>query len=578
VVAAISPADPGRQAAAVPLSIRLDEGAAPAIVSARPPRHELVLASLLTLVVAALLLGLGPAPGDAPAHLYRTFLVQHGSLIWDNLWYAGQYPLASYSLLYYVPAAVIGNLSLVIAGAVLSTLLFAGISYRFWGSAAIWPARLFGLFAAAPLFTGLYSYSLGFAALLGVLRALQSRRSLLGIVLAVVTLGLSPLAFVFLCLILLALALSNRHWTGRATVVALALAVIAAGQLLVMHLFPTPGRYPFYWEDLLAVLGVCAVGALLARHAKRGELITAFFVVWGLGSVIAFLVPTPIGDNWTRLREFVFPLMLLTASLARFRPRRLAIFALAGALGYNLVPYLMLIPYRLDSRPEHAAFWAPALAYVRSHGGPNYRVEVVPTAAHWESYWVPRSGVPLARGWYRQLDIGDNPVFYGKPLTPTAYRGWLRSQGIEFVLLPATRLDPVSAPAEATLLRTGRVGLEPVFRSNTGTVYQLPEATPLLTGPGLARLTALTHTTVAGRVGAAGSYLLRVHYNPHWALRGAGVCLRAAAGGMTELVASAPGGFELTQEPGLNSFLGSLIPDDSRSCSQRSQTPGIRSG
>ena len=169
------------------------------------PRRELALASLLTLAMAALLLGLEPAPGDAPAHLYRTFLVEHGSFVSDNFWYAGHYPLASYSLLYYLPAALVGNLPLVVAGTVVSTILFAAIAYRIWELAALWPVRLFGIFAAALLFTGLYSYSLGFAAVLGALRALQARRSLLGILLAVLTLGLSPLAFVFLCLVLFAL-------------------------------------------------------------------------------------------------------------------------------------------------------------------------------------------------------------------------------------------------------------------------------------------------------------------------------------------------------------------------------------
>src|SRR6202011_4380300 len=108
---------------------------------------------------------LGPSPADAPAHLYRTLLVQHGAVIWDNLWYAGQYPLASYSLLYYFPAALIGNLPLVILAAVGSTVLFALIGFHEWGVVARWPVRVFGVFAAAPLFTGLYSYTLGFTTL-----------------------------------------------------------------------------------------------------------------------------------------------------------------------------------------------------------------------------------------------------------------------------------------------------------------------------------------------------------------------------------------------------------------------------
>ena len=47
----------------------------------------------LTAVVGAVLLTFGPAPGDAAVHLYRTLLVQRGDLLWDNFWYAGQYPV-----------------------------------------------------------------------------------------------------------------------------------------------------------------------------------------------------------------------------------------------------------------------------------------------------------------------------------------------------------------------------------------------------------------------------------------------------------------------------------------------------
>src|ERR1700757_3080471 len=96
-------------------------------------RRELVLAGTATSLVAAPPGAVGPAPRAAAAHLYRTLLVQHGALIWDNLWYAGNYPLASYSLLYYLPAAVVGNLPLVFASAVASTVLFASIAFREWG-------------------------------------------------------------------------------------------------------------------------------------------------------------------------------------------------------------------------------------------------------------------------------------------------------------------------------------------------------------------------------------------------------------------------------------------------------------
>ena len=161
---------------------------------------------------AGLVLAFGPAPGDAPVHLYRTFLVRDGALVWDNFWYAGTYPLASYSLLYYLPAALVGNLPLVFAAAVASTMLFSSIALREWGRAALWPARVFGVLAAAPLFTGEYAYSLGFVAMLATLKLLAAAAVLARASCSPrSTVGFSPLAFVFLCLIVGSYAISRRR-------------------------------------------------------------------------------------------------------------------------------------------------------------------------------------------------------------------------------------------------------------------------------------------------------------------------------------------------------------------------------
>src|SRR5262249_39988615 len=208
------------------------------------------------------------------------------------------------------------------------------------------------------------------------------------------------------------------------------------------------------------------------------------------GSVAASLVSSAVGDNWPGLNEVVFPVMLLAAFLARFEPRRLAALALAGALAYNLVPYLMLIPYRLDNRPAAAGFWLPPLEFLRRHARPGFRVEGVPTPAHWEPYWLPRGGVALPRGVSRQLDAVHNPELYAQPLRAASYRRWLRQAAVDYVLLPSTRLDFVGAPQEARLLGSGRSGLAVVYRSRDWTIYRLPHPTPLLTGPGRPRVLA----------------------------------------------------------------------------------------
>jgi hypothetical protein len=499
-------------------------------------RRELLLGAALTAAFAALVHAVGPAPGDAPVHLYRTFLVRDGALVWDNFWYSGTYPLASYSLLYYLPAALVGNLPLVFVAAVGSTVLFSSLALREWGNAARWPSRVFGVLAAAPLFTGLYAYSLGFTAMLATLKLLQLRRTRLAAVGAALTVGFSPLAFAFLCLVVGSYAASRRVIARRHLWFGLGLALAAGIEVLALVLFPAgTGVYPFHWIDFVGVVAVSSVGVLVARHARGGGPLVAFFALWGLGSVVVYVVPSPLGDNWTRLSAFVFPVMLLTASLAGFRPRRLVVFALAAAFVYNVVPYALLVPSRLDNATEHARFWRPALGFLRAHDRPGYRVEVVPTAEHWEAYWVPRSGFPLARGWYRQLDTADNPALYEKHLNAAAYREWLRSAAVRYVLLSTTvPLDWDGGPQEERVLRSASSGLKVVFRSANWTIYELPHATPLLTGPAHPLVTSFGHTMIQGRVFAAGRYLLRAHYNPYLRLEGAG-CVAKGPDKMTIL-------------------------------------------
>jgi len=442
---------------------------------------------------------------------------------------------------------VVGNLPLVFASAVASTVLFASIAFREWGRAALWPSRVFGVLAAAPMFTGLYAYSLGFTAMLGTLKLLQLRRPRLAIVTAALTVGFSPLAFAFLCLIVGSYAISRRGISRRYIWFGVGLAAAAGIEVAALVLFPSgTGVYPFHWIDFVAVLGVTALGVLVARNARGGGPLVAFFALWGLGSVVVYLVPSPLGDNWTRLSAFVFPIMLLTASLAGFRPRRLVVLALAAAFAYNLVPYALLVPSRLDNNTQQASFWQPAIRFLRQHNQPGFRVEVVPTAEHWESDYIPKAGFPLARGWYRQIDEADNPVLYSKQLDATTYRAWLRSAAVRYVLLSTTApLDWEGGPREAHIVRSPRSGLKAVFRSRNWTIYELPHATPLLTGPAHPVVTSFGHTSIQGRAFAAGRYLLRNHYNPYLRLQGAG-CVAPGPDKMTYLELRRPGPFAVS--------------------------------
>jgi hypothetical protein len=84
-----------------------------------------------------------------------------------------------------------------------------------------------------------------------------------------------------------------------------------------------------------------------------------------------------------------------------------------------------------------------------------------------------------------------------------------------------------------------------VLRTPEWTIYELPEATPVLTGPGPSELSLLGHDRIEGLVATAGRYLLRVRYTPYLGVDQGDVCLEEAPGGMTELVARSPGTFVL---------------------------------
>jgi hypothetical protein len=94
-------------------------------------------------------------------------------------------------------------------------------------------------------------------------------------------------------------------------------------------------------------------------------------------------------------------------------------------------------------------------------------------------------------------------------------------------------------------LRSPRTGLNAVFRSRNWTIYELPHATPLLTGPANPVVTSFGHTAIRGRVFAAGRYLLRAHYSPYLRLQGSG-CVAPGPGKMTYLELTRPQRFALS--------------------------------
>jgi hypothetical protein len=400
---------------------------------------------------------------------------------------------------------------------VLAAALFASMTIREWGSLARWPCRAFAVIATGQLFTGAYPFDAGVALLLATLWALQRGRIVLALGCTALTFGFSPLAFVFLSLALAALFLRRRRLTKRVLAVAAVILVLTIVEVGLLSLFPISGLvYPFGSWRLLAGLAVAGSGAALALRAERARTLALFFLVWGTASIAAYAVPSAIGHNVLRASTFVFPLTLLAALLAGFRPRWLATSAVVGSLVATVGRYLSMIPVRAVGSLASVSFWRPMLTFLSAHPASGYRLEVVPTANHWEAYYFPRAGYALARGWYRQLDIADNPELYRPRLTPKAYRNWLRREAVRYVVLPRGALEAIDARREAGLLRSGKAGLREVWRGAEGSIYALADADPILSGPGRTMITTFTSSTIAGYASKAGAYLLRVHYTPYW--------------------------------------------------------------
>ena len=528
-------------------------------------RWEVAVAAAIGAAASTVVVGAIPMGGDAAAHLYRTVLVRGGSLVWDNLWFGGQYPLTSYSLLYYFVAGWVGNVPLAFAAIVVSAALFSMLVRREWGVAGRWPAWIFAVIAAGQLFTGSYDYVVGFAVLLGSLFAFQRRRPVLGVVLAGLTLAVSPLAFVFLGVVLVAVWLPT-HRVGRVEVlVAGSLLAFVGAELMVLSGFPVRGLYyPFGLWRLLAGAAVGSLGIALGWKGRQrgGATIASLFLVWLLVSVVSYLVPSPVGHNVTRLAGLALPLMLLAAVLARFRPRWLSVLALTAAVAASVGPYLMMIPQRTTSQGGQPSFWAPLIRYLDAHQSAGFRVEVVPTANHWETYYLPRAGLQLARGWYRQLDIADNPVLYAPRLTAREYRAWLRGVGVDYVVVTNLQPAAMGAAREARLVVTPGDGFRAVYRFRSGTVFELLHPTPILTGPRPARVTAVSHLEISGWAAAPGRYLLRVHFTPYWHLTGLPACVGAGPGGMTSLDLKRGGRFNLAMQPTLNAVGARVFDND----------------
>ena len=521
--------------------------------------REAWIAAGAALAFSAALLLLLPSGSDLAAHEYQLSLfAQHGLTLWDNFWYGGRYTFVTYSVLYYPLAALLGIKLLALAGIAVAAAAFTLVTAREWGRDAIWASRVFALVWAAFVVTAAFPFALGVAFGALALAAVQVRARRRFVALALLTLLASPLAFALLSIVAAGVFLARRRqWSDE---VALALPLVGFGlaEVVLWRLFPDPGRYPFPLAQFAAAATFCLLGVAATWRVERARPLMWIFVIYLLACSAAFVLPSAVGENIARLRFMALPLAVLALSLRGWRPRLPAIALVVLAASWNLTPLGWVVDRNVRDSAGTATYWADTAAFLHTRLTPNHRVEVVDTASHWASYYLARQRLPLARGWYRQDDFPQNALLYDD-LTARRYLDWLHRLAVLYVVLPDVELD-YSAQAEAKLLRSRTNPLWPVARLRHVTVFQVPDAQPLVSGPGRAEVVALTPKAIALRLSAPGRYRVAVRYSPYWrASRG---CVSRTRDGAIALSTSGAVRSTLTLDVGLQRMLATLTERD----------------
>jgi len=503
-----------------------------------------------------------PVGIDTAAHAYQTLRWLHsGFQFWDNYWYDGRYSFIDYSLLYYPLAGLIGEVPTVVASVAASGFLFARIVSERFGPSSVWPVRVFATTVAVVVWvSGEYPFALGLALGLAALWLRRARLPLAPLA-ALGALLASPLAFLLLLVEFAGVALGNLRRLPRIDlVIGLGLCLLVA--IVLQRAFPITGAFHYNFWALFQVLGMATIAWLASLGLDGVASIRGIFATMAIAAIAAYIVPSPLGGNATRLVDYLgAPLIWIL--LARQRRERGLSWATVTAVGAlvlagQLAPTVISAALTLTARSDNPAFWSGAIRFLRDHGNPNFRVEAVDTADHWDAYYLPAAGIPIVRGWFRQDDFPANMLLYRAAVSAAGYRAWLRRNGVRYVVLPKDVLD-YSAAAEARLLRSGRAGLPVVYEDPFVTIFALPHPTPLLVPPPGRRGSVLDfgHSSLRLQLGGAGVYRLAVNYTPYWLLRPASAaCLAPAPDGLSALVARRGGVITMRFHPTLHWPLG----------------------
>jgi hypothetical protein len=522
-----------------------------------------VAPAILTLILGIVVFLLGWRGVDQAAQTYRIIQFRaHGLMLWDSGWYGGNFPLG-YSVLFPPFAAILGVQVAAVASAVLATWSFDQVVRSYLGARPI-GTWYFAVATLLPVAIGQWPFLAGEAAGLMAMVALQRGRKSLAIGLGVLAALFSPLAAAFLAMVCLAWAAygaGRRGWM-------IATAAVSLGVILATGiLFPGTGPFPFPWTSLVVTELLCLTA--LTPLVQTTPVVRLGALLYAVATFFSFVVPNPLGGNAPRLAASIgVPLLacFLTApgpalsrlshptilrwiargkSLSLSAPWRVAAVALVIPFAvWQWAPSQSLVTSPSQAPETQASFYKPLLNELAVVAPQPVRIEVPPTLDHWEAAYVAPY-VSLARGWERQLDTADNPLFYTDgALTASSYQAWLDSNGVTYVALPNVPLD-YAAKAEAALLRSGALtDLITVWSTSDWTLWRVAGSPGLVSGP--ATMTRLTEDHFTLQVSSPGPITVRVRYNKFWSVSAGTACIWPATSGWTSIVAQSAGKIEVS--------------------------------
>ncbi|MFD6290060.1 hypothetical protein [Streptomyces sp. NPDC060205] len=504
-------------------------------------RHRVPLLATLPTVPLYVVwwLFLATGGGDLAAQeAWADFASRHGGSAYSLFWYGGMHT-ANYSLISPYLMAAFGVRTVTVAAGLLAAWLAAALIVRTGIRRPLGPALLASLALWCNVASGRTTFALGVAlGLAACVLLTRERRLPLAWVYAALATMASPVAGLFLVVAGAGYALV-RDRARAAALIAPPVVVVGATTLL----------FPFTGEQLMPATRIwppVLIGLVVLTLAPRGWRVLRWgAVVYAAGTVLTYLVPSPVGTNVERLAELFAPAALLAALLAvpRSGPthgrRRVALtMALVfsvGWVGKKTVDDLAVSTVV----PAWAHDTTSVVEALDRLGADRTRVEVVPARNHREATALAPH-VNLARGWNRQLDMERGRLFYDGTFSEKTYRAWLDRWAVGFVVLPSGKPDGF-AEDEARLVRNGTPWLEPVWRDPNWRVYRVRGATPLVSAP--ASVVRADSAAVVVRVPRPGPVTVRVAFSP-W-LYAEGGCLEKE-GEFTRLTVTEPGEYRIS--------------------------------